>query len=171
MVARELTQVFARLAHDDLYISNVNAAYRRACWEEIRFRDVGYAEDQAFGRDLQGTAWAKAFAPAAGVHHAHDYGLLGFWRRSFDEARGLREATGWIEPFTLRATLGGIRRQVGRDVRWMRRQRWPLASGVAWTARSIVHHSGRKAFAWLGSRSERLPARVRRTLSLEGRAD
>ena len=39
-------------AGDPAFLSNVNAAYRRACWEQIRFRDVPYAEDQAFGADL-----------------------------------------------------------------------------------------------------------------------
>lgn len=171
MIARELTQFFARLAPGDPYISNVDAAYRRACWNEIRFRDVAYAEDQAFGRDLEATSWTKVFAPRAGVLHAHDYGALRFMRRYFDEARGLRETTGWVEPLGLRSTAGGIRRLVGRDVRWMREQQLPLGRRVSWTARSVVHHSGRKLFAWLGSRSDRLPRRLRRALSLERRAD
>ena len=169
MVARELTQFFARLTPGDPYLSNVNAAYRRPCWEQVRFRDVAYAEDQAFGRDLAGTEWRKVFVPEATVVHSHDYGVVGFMRRAFDEARGLRETTGWIEPVGLKATAGGIRRLVGRDVRWMREQRLPPGRRLAWTARSVVHHSGRKLFAWLGSRSARLPARLRRALSLEGR--
>ena len=34
------------------FLSNVNACYARACVEQIGFRDVPYAEDQAFGRDM-----------------------------------------------------------------------------------------------------------------------
>ena len=59
MIARELTEFFAGFAPDGRprvqragdasFLSNVNACYARACWEEIRFRDVAYAEDQAFG--------------------------------------------------------------------------------------------------------------------------
>jgi glycosyltransferase involved in cell wall biosynthesis len=171
MVARELDWFFANLPADDPYLSNVNAAYRRACWEEIRFRDVAYAEDQAFGEDLAGTRWRKVLAPGAAVHHAHDYGLLDAWRRAFDEARGLRETRGWVERIAPRATLGGLRRQVARDVRWMRGQGWPPARHLAWLPRSAAHHAGRKLFAWLGSRADRLPRRCRAALSLEGRAD
>ena len=48
MIARELTQFFGTFgdeprifgAGDASFLSNVNAAYRRACWEEIRFDDV-----------------------------------------------------------------------------------------------------------------------------------
>ena len=44
------------------------------CWAEIRFDDVPYSEDQAFGRALAAHAtWRKAYAPAAAVLHAHDY--------------------------------------------------------------------------------------------------
>ena len=181
MVARDLEQFFARMspsgdpvlqgADGDPYLANVNAAYRRACWEAVGFRDIPYAEDQAFGRDMLRAGWLKVFHPRAAVLHAHDYGTLGFMRRHFDEARGLREATGHVETISPRATLGGIRRLVGRDVRWMRAQRLPVAQQLHWTVRSVAHHSGRKVFAWLGSRAGALPARVRRALSLERRAD
>lgn len=181
MIARDLEQFFARMspaggpvvqrAGDDPYLANVNAAYRRSCWEAIGFRDIAYAEDQAFGRDMLAAGWLKVFQPEAAVLHAHDYGPLGFMRRHFDEARGLREATGHVEEISPRATLGGIRRLVGRDLRWMRAQRLPVLQQLRWTGRSVVHHSGRKVFAWLGSRAHALPARLRRALSLERRAD
>jgi rhamnosyltransferase len=170
MAGRQVDRFFTQLDPDDAYLSNVNAAYRRACWEAIRFRDLAYAEDQAFAEDLAATHWRKVYAPAAAVLHSHDYGLLDAWRRSFDEARGLRETRGWIEPFAAKATLGGIRRQVGRDAEWMRGQGWPAGRRALWWPRSLAHHSGRKLFAWLGSRAERLPPRLRRALSLEGRA-
>ena len=170
MVARELEWFFANLPADDPYLSNVNAAYRRECWAQMRFR-VDYAEDQAFGEDLRPTTWRKVLAPGAAVLHAHDYSVLGFWRRAFDEARGMREARGWVEQITVRGTLGGIRRQIRRDQRWMRAQGWPASRRLAWLPRSAAHHTGRKLFAWLGSRAERLPAPVRRGLSLERRAE
>jgi len=171
MAARQVDRFFAQLEPDGDYLSNVNAAYRRACWEEIRFRDVPYAEDQAFAADLAGTRWRKAYAPGAGVLHSHDYGLLAAMRRAFDEARGLRETRGWVEPFAPRASLGGIRRQVRRDADWMRAQQWPPVRRVRWLPSSLAHHTGRKLFAWLGSRADRLPAAARRALSLERRAD
>lgn len=171
MVARQLEWFFANLPSDDPYLSNVNAAYRRTCWAEVRFRDIRYAEDQAFGADLARTSWRKVLAPGAGVQHSHDYGLLEFWRRAFDEARGMREARGWVERITFRGTPAGIRRQMARDQRWMRAQGWPRRRRAAWLPRSAAHHIGRKLFAWLGSRAGRLPPRARRALSLERHAD
>jgi glycosyltransferase involved in cell wall biosynthesis len=171
MAARQVAVFFEQLEPGDGYLSNVNAAYRRACWEEVRFRDIAYAEDHAFAADLETTRWTLAYARDAVVLHAHDYGALGFMRRAFDEARGRREAQGWVERFAPRGSLTGILRQVRRDLAWMRREGWSPARRARWVPASLLHHTGRKLFAWLGSRAERLPPRVRRVLSLERRAD
>ncbi len=181
MIARELTEFFATMSPNGTvtiaerggahYISNVNAAYRRNCLEQIRFRDLPYAEDQAFGVDMLEQGWTKAFHPGAAVLHSHDYGFTDFMRRYFDEYRGLRSATGWIEPFHPKGAMGGALRLTRRDRAWMAEHGWPRRARAAWTARAFAHHLGRKVFAALGSRSERLPGPIRRQLSLEGRTD
>jgi glycosyltransferase involved in cell wall biosynthesis/GT2 family glycosyltransferase len=175
MIARELTEFFATFTPDGeavlqrggdpAFLSNVNACYSRECWQELRFRDVAYAEDQAFGRDLLAAGWVKVYAPAAAVLHAHDYAPLEFMRRYFDEYRGLRESTGHVEGFALRGALD----QVAADRRWMREQGYAPAQRARWSARSLLHHTGRRIAAPLGSRAERLPHAAQRRLSLEGR--
>jgi O-antigen biosynthesis protein len=175
MIARELTEFFATFSPggaavlqrpgDPAFLSNVNACYARECWAELRFRDVAYAEDQAFGRDLLAAGWTKVYAPAASVLHAHDYAAVEFMRRYFDEYRGLRETTGHVEAFALRGALG----QVAADRRWMREQGLTPPQRARWTARSVVHHTGRRIAAPLGSRAEKLPAAAQRRLSLERR--
>ncbi len=169
MIARELTEFFAtfeaRPGHpivqrsgDPTFLSNVNACYARACWEQIGFRDVAYAEDQAFGADLLAAGWAKVYHPAAAVLHAHDYGPLEFMRRYFDEYRGLRESAGHVEPFAPAAALRHTAQQVAADRRWLVQRDVAGAQLARWTARSAVHHGGRRVFSALGSRAERIPA-------------
>ena len=119
MIARELTEFFATFspdgtavvqrAGDPTFLSNVNACYSRECWSSLRFREVAYSEDQAFGRDLLAAGWTKVYSPAAAVLHAHDYATVEFMRRYFDEYRGLREATGHVERFALRGALTQVR--------------------------------------------------------------
>src|SRR5205823_1624826 len=104
------------------FLSNVNACYARACWEEIRFRDLPYAEDQAFGRDALAGGWLKAYQPRAAVLHAHDYGPVGFMRRYFDEYRGLSEVGHQFPPFRARATVRTVARAVRDDRRWLSQQ-------------------------------------------------
>ena len=175
MIARELTEFFAGFSPNGeptlqrrgglTFLSNVNAGYSRECWEEIRFPEVAYAEDQAFGRAMLEAGWTKAYHPRAAVFHAHDYGPLEFMQRYFDEYRGLRETAGHVEP--LRPLDAA--RQVARDMRWLRERGVAPRQRVPWLARSAVHHSGRRVGSALGSRAERLPASLQRRLSLEGR--
>jgi O-antigen biosynthesis protein len=181
MIARELTEFFASFAldgrptlqhtGDSTFLSNVNACYKRACWEEIRFREVAYSEDQAFGTDLLEAGWSKVYHPGAGVLHAHDYGAIEFMRRYFDEYRGLRESTGHVEPFALSGSARQAARAVAADRRWMAEHDLDGAQKARWTARAAVHHGGRRVFSALGSRAEQVPAPLRRRLSLEGRGE
>jgi O-antigen biosynthesis protein len=181
MIARELTEFFAGFSPDgqpvvqrpggQTFLSNVNACYARACWEEIRFRDVAYSEDQAFGSDLLEAGWSKVYHPGAAVLHAHDYGAVEFMRRYFDEYRGLRESTGHVEPFAPAGAVRQVAHAVAADRRWMAEHDLPTTQKARWTARAAAHHGGRRVFSALGSRAHRLPASVRGRLSLEGRDD
>lgn len=181
MIARELTEFFASFSPegtptlqglgDEPFLSNVNACYRRACWEEIGFRDVAYSEDQAFGRDALDAGWLKVYHPSAAVLHAHDYGAVEFLRRYFDEYRGLRETTGHVEPVAPRESLSYVKVQVAGDRAWMASHGVSGADAARWTARSVVHHGGRRVFSALGSRADRLPPALRGAISLEGRTD
>jgi glycosyltransferase involved in cell wall biosynthesis/GT2 family glycosyltransferase len=177
MIARELERHFAGFAADGrpalqgpgdpTFLSNVNACYRRACWEQIRFRDVPYAEDQAFGADLLAAGWTKVYHPGAAVLHAHDYGPLDFMRRWFDEYRGLRATIGHVEAFDPVRALRTVRAETAADLRWMRANGRPARERARWAPRALVHHGGRRVFSALGSRAERLPAPLRGRLSLE----
>jgi glycosyltransferase involved in cell wall biosynthesis len=181
MIARELQEFFASMAPDgrpalqregqSTFLSNVNACYRRACWAEVGFREIPYAEDQAFGVDMLRAGWAKVFHPGAAVLHAHDYGAVEFMRRYFDEYRGLRQSSGHVEPFGVIATVRQVGSALSADRRWMREHGIDGLDRLRWSARGGVHHTGRRVFSALGSRSERLPAALRGSLSLEGRAE
>ena len=181
MIARELTEFFGGMAPDgaavvhgpgDLpFLSNVNAAYRRACWANVRFRDVPYSEDQAFGRDMLDAGWRKAYHPGAAVLHAHDYPWARFMQRYFDEYRGLRSTTGHVEQLQIRASVGATRDAVRRDVAYARERGASPGEAARWAARSAAHHGGRRVFSALGSRSDQLPGTVAGRLSLERRAD
>lgn len=179
MIARELDAFFttheapgggASVQHegDQAFLSNVNAAYRRDCWEALRFDDVAYAEDQAFARAMLAAGWAKAYVPEAAVLHAHDYPPAQFMRRYFDEYRGLRSTLGHVEAFGVRSTARDVRAMVAADRAWMAQQGLTGAAARRWTGRSAIHHTGRKVFSAIGSRAHGLPAGLQRRLSLEG---
>jgi len=151
------------------FYSDANACVARAAWERVPFREVPYAEDRVLAIDMLRTGYAKAYVPGAAVLHSHAYTLAQELRRCFDEWRGLREVYGWREPASpahiarkLRGELGWARRELDRAGASPSERRATLAA----VAR---HHLVRLAGALLGSRADRLPAPLRRRLSLEGR--
>jgi GT2 family glycosyltransferase len=174
-IARELSSWFPATARVDrtrtpqgpgleTFFSSSNGALRRAAWREVPFPDVAYAEDQALAVAMLRAGYAKAFVPEAAVIHSHDYTALEQFRRTFDEWRALHEVHGWVQPLAPVNTLLKLQSEVRKDVRAL--------DGVALreVARSVRHHSVRAAGAVLGSRADRLPARVRGFCSLERRA-
>jgi glycosyltransferase involved in cell wall biosynthesis/SAM-dependent methyltransferase len=178
MIARELEEFFSSHSPsgepivqrdgDVAFLSNVNAAYLRECWEQLRFDDVQYAEDAAFGRSMLAAGWAKVFHPGMRVAHAHDYPPVQFMRRYFDEYRGLHRTIGHVEGIGVRSTYRFVKGSVGADRRWMDENAVEGLQRMRWTARSAIHHGGRKVFSALGSRADRLPGGVQRRISLEG---
>lgn len=73
------------------FYSDVNSAARRDFLvNTIPYRDVPYAEDQFFARDLIEAGYMKAYAPRGKVIHSNDIPLLEYRHRTFDEVVGLR---------------------------------------------------------------------------------
>jgi len=156
------------------FYTDANACLARAAWERAPFREAPYAEDRVLAIDMLRAGYAKAYVPDAAVLHSHAYTPAQELRRCFDEWRGLREVYGWREPASpwyvarrLRGELGFARRELHRQ---------SASASISSSERRATlaaitrHHVVRLAGALLGSRADRLPAGVRRRLSLEGRA-
>jgi len=74
------------------YYSDVNSAVRRDfLLNVIPYRDVRYAEDQLFGRDVIDEGYVKAYAPRGSVEHSNDLTFAEYGHRIFDETVGLRQ--------------------------------------------------------------------------------
>lgn len=149
------------------FFTDANACVSREAWGRVPFREVPYAEDRVLALDMLRGGYAKVFVPQAGVIHSHDYTTLRQLRRSFDEWRGLLEVYGWREPASLSHLLSQLRGELGRARTATPGS--PTPQGLATLGGVTRHHLASRAGALLGSRSDRLPERVRRGLSLEGR--
>jgi O-antigen biosynthesis protein len=151
------------------FFSDVNGCVARWAWRRVPYRDVPYAEDQLLGREMIEAGFAKVFHPEARVRHSHDYPPLDFLRRYFDEFRSLREVLDHVEVAHPVRTPQTVRGLVGHDKRWLRRQGLHGRALVRPLAVSLRHHALRQTGAIVGTRADRLPAAVRKALSLEGR--
>lgn len=152
------------------FFSDVNGAVARLAWERVPYRAVPYAEDQLLAREMIEAGYAKVFHPGAAVYHSHDYRPVQFLQRYFDEFRSLREVLGHVEAFGLEHVARTVYHQTRLDREFLESEG---VAGVALRralARSARHHLVRSVGAGLGARADRLPARLRSVLSLEGRA-
>jgi rhamnosyltransferase len=191
MVARELEDWFAsfgaeprvdrlqpsehelpalRLLGPRAFFTDANGCVLRSAWERIPFPDVAYAEDHALSLRMLRAGYAKAYVPGAAVEHSHEYRLVDVLRRAFDEARGLREIYGWEPPAGVRAARAHVIGPVRADLRWARASEASRALLLGVAGRGTVHHAAKFGGTLLGSRAGRLPARLRRLLSLERRS-
>jgi glycosyltransferase involved in cell wall biosynthesis len=158
------------------FFTDANGCLAREAWAAVPFRNVGYAEDHLLAQDMLRAGFAKVFLPGAAVIHSHDYTLVQWVRRSYDEGRAVREVYGWAGPAGLRARVRELRGHVGADLRWIqahpagaRRGGVARSHELASLSESVLHHAARSMGTWLGQRSDRLPRSVRRRLSLERR--
>lgn len=153
------------------FLSNSNSCIARAAWDEVPFRDIAYAEDQAFGVDIMNRGWSKAYVPGAAALHSHDYGMIESFKRYFDEYRGLSDSVGAKQPANPVNVAAIIKDSVERDRAFLEELGQPAWRRATWGARSAIYHTGRVGFGGLGSRANLLPGRVRQALSFERRAD
>ncbi len=158
------------------FFTDANGCVSRFAWERVPFRDIAYAEDHLLAQDMLRAGYAKVYVPTAAVIHSHDYSPREWLRRSFDEARAMREVYGWAQPMGPRTTGLDLWGKVGADWRWWRsastadRARPGGSNPAALLASSALHHTARTAGALLGARAQRLPPQLARRLSLERRA-
>ncbi|WP_106849020.1 glycosyltransferase family A protein [Blastococcus sp. Marseille-P5729] len=73
------------------FYSDVNSATERALLlGPIPYREVEYAEDQLFGKDVLQAGFAKAYAGRGAVEHSNDLTRSELAKRTFDETIGVR---------------------------------------------------------------------------------
>jgi GT2 family glycosyltransferase len=154
------------------FFTDANGCVARSAWERVPFREIAYAEDHLLAQDMLRAGFAKVYLPGAAVIHSHEYSPWGWLRRSFDEARAVREIYGHVPAGSPRAAARAVWGNVGADRRWLRAAAGAPASDLELApalARSLVRHAACAGGTVLGAGSERLPAALVARLSLEGR--
>lgn len=150
------------------FFTDANGCVARAAWEAVPFREIAYAEDHLLAQDMLRAGFAKVYMPDAAVVHSHDYSAGEWLRRSFDEARAVRDVYGWS--LDTRSAIQNLRGGVAGDWRWARAHgETRRGNGRQLLAASLGYHGARALGGFLGGRADRLPAAVARCLSLERR--
>jgi rhamnosyltransferase len=124
------------------FYSDVNSAARRDILiGTVPYRDVPYAEDQLFGRDLIERGYRKAYAPKAIVEHSNDLTLAEFGPRTVDEVVGLRQIGTDIPVLSMPRALAHAARGALIDTpRLLRDRRYRPMARLGWLFANPVFH-------------------------------
>ena len=132
------------------FYSDANSAARKQyLTDQVPYKDVSYAEDQLFGRDIIDAGYYKAYAPRASVIHSNDLTLKEYRRRMFDETLGLRKIGLTVAVPSYRTVAKLITRGIARDVRNIARDKeYSFRRKIYWQIVNPLFHVQR----WRGVR-------------------
>jgi rhamnosyltransferase len=153
------------------FYSDVNSAARRDILTgSIPYRDVNYAEDQLFGRDVIEAGYHKAYAPRAAVEHSNDLTLGEYGPRIFDETIGLRSIGTPIPPMSVRGSVRHVLRGTIRDTLAILMDRdFSAGQTVGWLFKNPFYHVTKWRNYWKATHVDLTDADQIRARSLEHR--
>lgn len=116
------------------FYSDVNSATRLSILRgPIPYRDIDYAEDQWFGRDVLDAGLIKAYAGRAVVEHSNDLTLSTLGPRIFDETVGLRRV-GLIDgqiPLQMSIKVA-VKSVIGECIGLLRDRHYSMGDRIKW---------------------------------------
>ena len=98
------------------YSDVCSAARRSVLISDTPYRNISYAEDQAFGRDIINNGYIKAYAGRGVVIHSNDIKLHEYRGRIIDETMGLEKAGVKISKPSLRDLFRGVIKSAFKDI-------------------------------------------------------
>lgn len=153
---------------DYYFFSDVNGCIRKSIWKQIRYRDLPYAEDQAFGKDVLLAGYHKVYEPRAAVIHSHSYPPIKNLKRLYDEWMGIKISLGITEKSTLGEVFTETRKAIKKDARdiWEKKEA-PSPVRLRWLLRASHMNFSQRLAPFLVYKDDELPGWLRRRLSFE----
>lgn len=148
------------------FYSDNNSCMRRSVWEKIPYDDVNFAEDQFWARKIIELGYHKVYAAHAPVYHSHNYKVSSYFRRYYDEYKGLYDLHGYVILPGAVYIPAAIVKHVLSDIRYIKKIKNELSfkERVYWTFYSIGRNTGRYFGGWYGGNYHRYSIRKQKFL-------
>ena len=155
--------------HSLAFFSDNNSCLRRCVWEKYPYADVNFAEDQIWARQMIELGYKKMYCPFAPVYHSHNYPLKTYFKRYFDEYKGLYELHGFQIVKHWYYTIPAAFKHTLSDVRYIRPLNMKRREKIYWAWYSLWRNMYRYIGGYLGGRyhsySEKKQKRLDRRIS------
>ena len=134
------------------FSSDNNACVRRDVFERYPYEDVEFAEDQIWAKKMIELGYRKVYCPFAPVYHSHNFPLRQYFRRYFDEYKGLYELHGFqIARHFYRVPLVAGK-LILNDLRYIRHLDLPLGEKLYWCGYAVRRDIDRPLAGYLGGK-------------------
>lgn len=108
------------------FFSDNNSCLRRSVWEEIPYEDVNFSEDQIWAKKIIELGYKKVYCPEAAVYHSHNYELKTYFKRYYDEYKGLYRVHGYKMFHSVLRMCGSIVKTTINDLKYI----WKAENGI-----------------------------------------
>lgn len=134
------------------FFSDNNSCIRRDVFTENPYPDVNFAEDQIWMRAMMEKGVKKVYCPYAPVYHSHNYDATTYFKRYYDEQKGLYEVHQYMIAQRWKQIPRLYVRQVRGDVQYIRTQAISRREKLHWAWYSVLRNFGRFFGGYLGSK-------------------
>ena len=125
------------------FFSDNNSCLKRSIWEKYPYPDVNFSEDQIWMKKMIEMGYKRVYAPNAVVYHSHNYPLKTYFKRYYDEYKGVYQIHQYRMFKSVPRMLYGILRITKGDMAYI----WGKSSKVErkwyWTYYATVRNSFR----------------------------
>jgi rhamnosyltransferase len=134
------------------FFSDNNSCIRRSAFEAHPYRDVAFAEDQVWAKEMIELGAKKLYCPNATVYHSHSYTAAETAARAFDEYKGLYDIYGYRMAESYTGMLAATVKQDIRDARYALGRGAAIGGGFAAAIGAMAKNAARNGAGYAGGR-------------------
>lgn len=134
------------------FFSDNNSCVRRAVFEKYPYDDVNFAEDQVWTRKMIELGYKKVYCPYAPVYHSHNFKISTYFKRYYDEHKGLYEVHQYMNAQKWTQLPLMLYRQVRGDCVYIKHQPMSKREKIHWAFYSLFRNFSRFFGGYLGGK-------------------
>lgn len=143
MEDRERYQKDEGYTHFLAFFSDNNSCVRRSVWEKYPYPDVNFSEDQIWMKRMIELGYKRVYCPDAAVYHSHNYPLNTYFKRYYDEYKGVYRIHKYRMFQNVFQMIHGSLRLTKSDIHYIWSRKNYIPQKLYWTYYAAVRNSYR----------------------------
>ena len=160
MESKERYETEEGYRHFLAFFSDNNSCLRRSVWEKYPYPDVNFSEDQIWMKQMIELGFKKVYCPTAAVYHSHNYPLNTYFKRYYDEYKGIYQIHRYRMYHSVKAMMKGIIYLCGRDVKYILKPANKVPHKVKWIFYTTVRNFYRSIAGYIAGNYVDFPEAV-----------